>query len=419
MEEKPANLMVPNPGQVDTVDPEILPFDQMTLWEPEAVVRPEYNIGKFAGVIFASPYAKNLKSARRQEWQIEQGGSTANASLEVRPLLDHKTPTTTTLRVYLALVQVWKLQGQQASGVIHFSARQLCSVIGWQWAGTKTANRIRDHIKILKGTSLTWVFAFRHHSGFVEEKNSDMSILTSAEYFERRDIVKADKFRGLHRVRFNPDLIENMLNGLVRPINYVALTKIANDVSLSLYTKLDLFLANRPKWERRSKELFEHELGLTSERYKLRRLRYQKLKEIVSAIDGAEVIDGVLKLEITRTSDNEDYKLVARKVASRRLSVKQRPKPVATVEESEHLAEDLEREFSKFPNGQGTNQDFLIYLCRHYPRDLILRAASIAKADYKTYNKAIGAVFVFELEKLVSARSDLVWYTPKPGSRRA
>ncbi|MGB7182631.1 MAG: hypothetical protein WBD51_11905 [Burkholderiaceae bacterium] len=416
----PENLpvAVSDANEPVVVDAEFLPFDQLTLWEPAAVVRPEYNIGKFAGVIFASPYAKNLNEARRQDWKVTQGDVTANASLEIRPLLGHITPTTTTLRVYLALIQIWYLEGKPESGVIHFSARQLAKIIGWKWSGTATANRIRDHIKILKGTGLTWVFSFTHHSGFVEEKNSDMSILSSAEYFERRDLVQSDKYKGLHRVRFNPDLIENMINGLVRPINYVALTKIANDITLTLYTKLDLYLSSRPKWERRSKELFEQELGMTAERYTHRRIRLQKLKEFVTSLNGAELMEGTLRVAIEWTRDKEDHKLVAWKEADGRKRKKDKPPAIVTVEEAEMLASDLMTELSKYPNGTGTNEGFLIYLCRHYPQELIQRALSIAKADYGNYDKAIGAVFVYELEQIIENRKDLIWYTPKEGSRR-
>ena len=94
---------------------------------------------------------QNVKEVRTYSWQVVNGDQSLDASLTVTPLVGLKTPTTTTPRVYLALIQVWEHMGQPEDGIVQFSARQLAAVIGWRWAGADTANRIYDHLKVLSG----------------------------------------------------------------------------------------------------------------------------------------------------------------------------------------------------------------------------------------------------------------------------
>lgn len=390
-------------------DSEVLPV-QIELFAPEPVVRPDHNIGKWAGVIFASPYARDLTEISEHHWQIEHREHRLDASLTVSPRVGSKRPTTTTLRVFLALLQVWQNQGRRPDGVIDFSARQLTAVIGWKWAGRDTAHRIAEHIIILSGTGITWTFAFMRANGDRERRVSDMSLISTADYIERKQMLGAEKFQVLQRVRLNGDLVDNMLAGFVRPFNYKALQAIGNDTALNLYTRLDLYLSKKPRWSMRSVRLFRDELGLVGTRYEQRFARHAKLKQLVAALDGAELLHGTLRVWVEKTSDGEDYKLCAAKLApaaTKNRSITYR----CSVEEAELLAADIIDDIERQPRAGKPNRSYITFLCRVYPQEHIRRALSTAKADYRNnVRKTVTAIFVYELRCLVEASPQLHWH---------
>ncbi len=50
----------------DHIDGELIPAVQMELFDPPKVARPEYNIGKNANLIFASPHARDLYEEKHE-----------------------------------------------------------------------------------------------------------------------------------------------------------------------------------------------------------------------------------------------------------------------------------------------------------------------------------------------------------------
>lgn len=379
-------------------------------FEPAAVVRPEYNIGKYAGIIFTSPHSKRLGETLTHEWRVEEQGTQAEASLSVIPLQGFKRPTTTTLRIYLGLIQIWEHQGKPADGVIRFSARQLANVIGWKWAGKDTANRIYSHLQSLAGTSLSWVLSFKQPSGQYEKIRSNMSIISSAEYRVRGQLFEPEMFSCVQRVVLNPDLVANMLQGHVRPLNYKAFMAIGSDTTANLYARIDVYLAKKRRWERRAVELLRDELGLVGKRYEQRRIRHAKLKELAEQLDGVELFSGKLRTWVEKTADGEDYKLVAEKV--KRIN-KKRPelKRFLSKEDAALLADELIKILSSIPKSGKTKRGYMIFLCQYYPELLLRDALNRAKADYReNVKKSLGACFTYELEQEVRMRGDLNWF---------
>lgn len=392
-----------------------LPLD---VFEVNEIVRPEYNVGKYAGIIFSSPYAKNLKEERREKWEIKDPDSdeVINASLTITPSLGHKTPTTTTLRVYLALLQVWENSGRPVDGIVRFSARQLAEIIGWKWGGKKTANTISDHITILKRTSIAFVYSFkteRTKGRGVPETVHDVSLLSSTTYQKRTDIRKKELYQAVHEVELSARLVRNILDGYVRPLNYHALRKIPNDSAVNLYTRIDLYLSSQnkayAKWECRSEKLFRDYLGLHGKRYEHRRLRLARLKKLVEQLNGAELVNGKLQLSIERSSDGEDYKLVARKIP--RISpARLKMKLVVRKEEATYIAEEIIERIKQHPRSGIPKQPYIEFLSSVYPQALLHQALSIAKADYMHIDKSLTHVFVYELKKLVRESKGFEWH---------
>jgi hypothetical protein len=400
---------------ISYIDIDGLPL-QLSIFEPDEIVRPDYNIGKHAGFIFASPYSKNLDKPRSHEWVVKPAeNEEATASITISPQYGMKRPTTTTLRVYLALLQIWQASGQPEDGVIEFSARQLATIAGWRWGGAKMAKRISDQVRILQATGITWIWGYKQASGDLKRVVSDISILSSAEYSERKTLLKKEKFSPVQRVRLNPDLVDNMIAGHVRPINYKVFTSISNDTALNLYARLDLYLSKKTMWQRRSIGLFRDELGMDASRYDQRFARKAKLKEFVKQLDGVELCTGVLKLTIEVTSDGEDYKLVARKITNNKARRLSRVKRTVSTEDAVFTFGVVMDVLTKHPQGGKPNGDFIRYLCELYPIDIIHEALSIAKNDYHGKVKhTLTQVFIFELKQRVQKSKKYTWYNDVP-----
>lgn len=382
---------------------------QLELFAPEEIVRPDYNIGKYATMLFASPHLKNLDDERTFTWKVKAAeDETMVASITIHPQKNLIVPTTTTFKVLMALIQIWRMQGSRPSGSIYFSDRQLAEVAGWGWSG-HIAKRIRDHIRILKGTTIDWVMSYKR-GDMVEQVLQQMSLIDSATTIQRSQMFKEQKFQSVQTVRLNPDLVHNMLNNVVRPINFESLRQIRSDASARLYMMLDLYLAKKTIWERRSKALLMADLGYEGKRYENRGERKRTLKKLIADLDGKELATGKLALAMAETADKSDWKLVARRV--KRIVRSRKPIPrVRDADAAEYLADELLARFEGVPKAGAPKRGFMIFLCVHYPENLLRDALSRAKADYQgSVRKSVGAIFRYEVEKLVRERGDLTWY---------
>lgn len=386
---------------------------QLQLFTPEEIVRPDQNIGKYATMLFASPHLKNLDDHRVFSWPVMvEGDEEVMASIAIHPQKDQIIPTTTTFKVLMALIQVWRMRGSDPSGSISFSDRQLAEVAGWSFSGA-TAKRIRTHVRILQGTTIDWVLSYRRGEK-LERRVQAMSLINDATTVERSEMFEDERFRAVQNVTLHRMLVENMLSNRVRPINFASLRQIKSDASTRLYMMLDLFLARKPKWERRSYDLLTADLGYEGKRYGNRGERKRTLAKLIADLDGKELASGKLSVEMAETADGKDWKIVARK--ERRI-VKKRPRVsvICSTSDAELLADDLLAGFEGLEKAGPPKRGFMVFLCERYPEHVLRDALARAKADYRGHvRKTVGAVFRYELESLVRGRGDLTWYKASP-----
>ena len=380
---------------------------QLSLFEPEEIARPEYNIGKWAGVIFVSPHARNVADIREFTFVTNYEGQKAEAQITITPMVGHKTPTTTTFKVYLALVQIWNQQGQPENGLVSFSGRQLASIAGWAWSGV-IAKRIDEHLRILGGTNLDWSLTFKTPKG-IQEQFSQMHILDEISYLKRKISFGDKKFSQNHWVRFNPGLVANMRKNLIRPINFKELVSIRSENSSNLYVLLDVFLTRKPVWERNSYDLIYKDLGYTGKRYEARRERKRRLEEFKKDLDGRALVRGTLSIEIYENSAGTDWKLVARKVLPT-ISARSGGKRLIKQPEAEVIAEELVDQIKRQPNAGQPRQGYLAFLALYVPRVMLFEALSIAKADYSPANtkKSLTHLYVAVVKNLAKERGIVI-----------
>ena len=270
---------------------------QLEMFDPVEITRPDVNIGRAAGRIFASPYARDLDQPKVFTWEVDTKGEKAKASLSITPLVGKKRPTTTTLKVYLALTQLWELSGKPANGEIVFSARQLAHILNWRWSGKNVANRIQEHLTILKGTQIDWLRSYSQGSK-IETKVQEMNIISDRSYVERMDSLQSELFTSQQTVILNPRIVENMLDGNTKPVNYEVFLTIKNESCANLYTLLDSYLSRKQRWERRALALIREELFLAGTRYDQRFARHEFLKRIVSELNGKVIQGAIILMEL-------------------------------------------------------------------------------------------------------------------------
>lgn len=380
---------------------------QLEMFDPVKITRPDINIGRSAGRIFASPYSRGLYDSKVFEWEVECGDEKAKASLKITPLKGKKRPTTTTLKVYLALTQLWELSGKPRNGEVRFSARQLAHVLKWRWSGENSASRIQEQLTVLKGTQIDWLRSYERGSR-TETRVSEMNIISDREYIERRDLMNDELFSSHQMVILNPRIVENMLDGKTKPFNYEEFVQISDETSANLYALLDNYLSQKKHWSRRAFLLIREELFLEGKRYEQRFARHERLKRLVRDLDGIELSSGKLTLWIEETADKKDWKLVAQKVP--RIKKKRRlPAKTANPRESiPYIVDDLHDGFYdafrvRLPKESKKTLELLTYW---YSSDMLFQALAVVKADMRdTIKTSPIKAFVYRVHVMAHERN--------------
>ena len=376
----------------------------LDLFEPEEITRPELNIAKWSNVLFVSPYLKKgLYDKRTRTFEVSYDGQRVEGSLTVTPHHEMKTLTTTSYRVFLALVQIWEHQGKPADGKIVFSGRQLAQLLGWKWGGA-TAERIREQLQTLRRTGISWLRLFKGEDGETISRVDDMSILGDGSYFDAKDRLGSEKFGALHRVVFGEFVRNNLVKGITKPINYRAYLSIENEAAANLYTQIDIYLSGKnPVWQRRSLPLLYEDLGMTGKRYEQKKHRLAKLKDLVKEVDGKELSTGKLAASIETTADGTDYKLVARRVA--RIVKERRPPRLANPTDEIPLIVDDIIEGLKAMDGRSKrepNPATIRTLAMWYSKALLLGVLAELCADYRgRIKKSPVQLYVAEVRRKV------------------
>ena len=298
-------------AKVDSVFQHEAESTQLSLFEPSVIARPDYNLGKYMGVIFISPQSPKAYGVRKHILKTDED-SGITTSIVIRPSEGDKTPTMTSARVYLALLDLWEQQGRSPDGRVVFSARLLNEVMGKKWQGHSSAELISEHLGILRRSVIDWYNTFTHPDGTVDTIKEDLNILTEKQYAERQYVGKAQRFRRMQIVQIAPSIIHSLLNDHVRPINQESLRAITDDTAALLFTILDLHLASAQGTahrRRRALNLITNDLGLTGKRYQQKKHRKVLLVRLIQQLQGRELINGRLHVWMEDTVDGQDYNL--------------------------------------------------------------------------------------------------------------
>jgi hypothetical protein len=114
--------------------------------------------------------------------------------------------------------------------------------------------------------------------------------------------------------RFNDFILKNVFNNYTKPVLLEVVLSFKSEIAQLLYTHLDLMLARRTTYERKTRELFFDDLGLEGSGYRNVSNRVQKLKPALQELIGVQLSTGfIASAKLEKTVDGKDYKIVVTK----------------------------------------------------------------------------------------------------------
>ena len=378
----------------------IVKAEQLPLPQIPDIVWPELNVAKWADFIFIPSHANNARDARKKNWKVEDDGTKRFAHILIEPLSGYSTPTTSTWLVLLALFHLWH-ERRESDGGVTFSYKEIAQMLGWKWAGKKTTNDLKMHLKILRFTAFTWRMSFVDDQSRKVEFHDHVNLLRVYSAVDWEEKTRSERFDLQNRshIRFWEAIERNLHASKTKPLQLNVLRSLRGEMARQLYMRLDIIMADleRTRYERRSETLFSDDLQSTSERYKKRNIRKTRLLELIEQLDGQRLSTGQkLRLRWYPTNDGEDYKLVATREAYAIPRQKRRLLVVNDQQAVEILVSDIAAAIGSLDTHRSLYEQF----ARHYPHQMILQAISEYKADGDEHVKSPRRFFTAIVHRL-------------------
>ena len=272
-------------------------------------IRPELNIEKWPAM-WRPSRSKRAPTVRVLERENgAPGGSRVQARVEVG--FTHLGELTTEdQKTYYALVKQWEASGEGAQQTF-FSVRGLARFLDKQW-GTNVITAITESLRRLRATPLAWENAyFDTGSREVLEEINTFNVLSELKIIRRKVDGAVTKEAGYFR--FNDFTLKNLLNHHTKPVLFETILRFRSDLAQLLYTHLDLIMADKRRYARRTQELFT-DLGLCGSDYARLYERKRALSGAIAELRGVSLTTGVITaIAIEKTQNKKDYKLTVSK----------------------------------------------------------------------------------------------------------
>jgi hypothetical protein len=345
--------------------------------EKKDVIRQELNIEKWP-LFTTSTYREKSREIIR-EAILENGdritrkvtiGKIRKEEIGVLRLQDYKT--------LCVLVHLWEKVDRPINSSVSFALHQLAHILKLQWGG-KTHKELYQSLERLKAIPIIWEDSFYQKKTDTTEKMvTYFNLLDDLTIFERRKGArKEETYLALSGFKLNGRLINNLLSNYSKPIYLDVIMKLKKDISLLLYRFIDLIMADKNCYERKTKELFR-DLELSEYKYSSQRNRL--LSPALKELEGLELTTGVLSYaRLEQTIDGKDWKVVFRK-SKKSLQIEH--KEEETKEASKEVGSLLEFFNQKFPNHQGALKEALAEkLIKKYSFDKVMLHISRMSSD--------------------------------------
>lgn len=284
---------------------------QIILKEERKIIRQELNIEKWP--LFATSACRKKSREFSREVILENGdraerkviiGKTREGEVGILRLQDYK--------ILSALTKLWEEAERPVNKNVSFALHQLAELLKLHWGG-KTHGELYQSLERLKTIPIIWEDSFyQKETDTTERLVTYFNMLDELMIFERRKgSKKGQRYLAFSRFRLNNKIINNLLHNYSKPIYLDILIKLKKDISILLYGHLDLIMADKNLYERKTQHLFT-DLDLTQYRYPSQRKRL--LEPTLKELEGVELTTGILsQAKLEKTRDGKDWKVVFRK----------------------------------------------------------------------------------------------------------
>ena len=284
---------------------------------PQQVVRPERNLEKWP--LWEPSNSRHRAKERTLQREIRlPDGSIAVAKVVVG-FSNYGVLSTEDQKVCYALIKIWE-ERDKPEGHIYFSRQQLARLLRKSW-GSRVNKSLTDSLYRLRFTPFVWERSYYDSTAKETVERIDTFNILSELHLMRRSpgssIANTAITTESSFFQFNERILTNLLNGHTRPVFLDTILSFKSEIAQILYTHLDLVMADKTHYERRTRELFL-DLGIDGTAYRYQSKRAQALEGALRELQGAPVPHGVLReVTLEPTVDKKDLKIVVRKEKAR------------------------------------------------------------------------------------------------------
>jgi hypothetical protein len=286
----------------------VIPFPKKPGKTAPERIRPELNLEKWA--IWQPAHSRNKETRTFTRIVKGEDGNERIQQVTVHYVDKVGTLTTEDQKTYYALVKHWEDQGRSAEWTF-FSLRQLAKLLNKKW-GTNVIDSLTQSLIRLRTIGIVWADAYYDgKTETIRDVLDPFTILSKVKIVRRRTDGHVTTAVGYFR--FDDDILNNLQANYTKPVILDTVLRFKSELAQVLYTYLDLILADKTIFERRTKALFE-ELGLSGTAYVRAGKRKQVLEPALRELQGVTLTTGrIASATLEETVDGKDYKIVIRK----------------------------------------------------------------------------------------------------------
>jgi hypothetical protein len=309
-------------------------------------IRPDLNLEKWS--LWQPSNSRNKRTRTLKREITLDDGAKVTSEVTIGYVDRIGTITTEDQKTCYALFKLWEEKGRPTDQTF-FSLRKLSKALKKRW-GTDVIIRTSQSLQRLRAVPL-----FLNNAYFDSTKKETIESLDTFNILSELKIIKR-KVDGhitseAGYFKFNEFILNNIFNHYTKPVLLDVVLSFKSEIAQLLYTHLDLMLARRTTYERRTRELFFDDLGLEGKAYRNVSNRLQKLKPALDELTGVQLSTGfIVSAILEKTADGKDYKIVITKDAQQQLVFiaeenteiiehTEEPAPEAAPIESTHLAD--------------------------------------------------------------------------------
>jgi len=284
--------------------------------KPEKI-RAELNIEKWPA-IWHPTHSKIHTKLNTQSRTLERessgpDGTKTLSKVTINPIPQLGDLTTDDQRTLYALIKHWEERGKPQHET-PFSIRHVAKLLHRKGWGTNVIGSVTGSLERLRGTLLVWTRSYRSKDQRVEDLETVyINILSKLKIIRRK--IDGHLTTEAGYFQFDDHILKNLLDNYTKPFLFDVFIDIRGEIALKLYSYLDLIMADKNRFERCTKDLFD-DLGLKGASYRNPSKRKQNLEKSFVELTGIMLTTGELKsASIVKTKDGKDYKAVFQKGA--------------------------------------------------------------------------------------------------------